>query len=98
LVIGLFVLLTCDSHRRDRVYIRNYIKECSSDLIKSQLDKKVRTKEYEFEGQSFIMTIDTTGKPIFLDDTEYTESINLNYDDENYSVTLENGIITVDVE
>ena len=95
-IIGVFIFLTCNSNRSDIVYIRNYIKECSSDLIKSQLDEKVRTKEYEFERQSFIMSIDTAGKPIFIFEGEPTESIDLRYGDENYSIILKDGIITVE--
>ncbi len=96
IVIAVFVFLECGSNKNDIVLIRNHIKDCTTDLIQSQLSEKIRTKEYEFVGQTFIMSIDTLGKPCFLRDGEYIESINIKYDDEKFSVSLINGIITVD--
>ncbi|MFH1050491.1 MAG: hypothetical protein V1779_06110 [bacterium] len=98
IVVAVFVFLECGSNKNDIVLIRNHIRDCTTDLIQSQLSEKIRTKEYEFVGQTFIMSIDTLGKPCFLRDGEYTESIDIKYDDENFSVSLINGIITVDQE
>lgn len=100
IILIAFILgfLCLNSHKNDVIYVRNYIKQCSSQLITEQIKNRKRTMNFSFEGQSFTMSIDTLGKPIFLIESTPVESIELKYKDNNYKVELINGIIKVDVE
>jgi hypothetical protein len=97
-IIIILVILFWNSNRSEIIYIKNHVKQCSSELVKAQLEKRLNTKNFEFEGQNFSLTFDTLGKPIFLLEGNPVEEINLKYKGDNYSVQMVDGIITVDEE
>jgi hypothetical protein len=97
-IVVIFGFLSLNSHKNDIIHIRNFVKQCSGQLITEQIKSRTKTMTFNFEGQSFTMSIDTLGKPIFLNESTPVESIFLKYKDDNYKVELINGIIKVDVE
>lgn len=97
-IVLIIVFFNLNSHKNDIIHIRNFIKQCSGQLIAKQIKDRTRTMNFNFECQSFKMSIDSLGKPIFLIESTPVESIFLKYKKNKYKVELINGIIKVDVE
>ncbi len=100
LLLGLFlifILFACSNHEKNIKTIGTFVSENVRELKQLQLDSSKRYKEYNFEGQKFIIYFDSTGKPIFVNrNFEKLEFIVLKINDNDYKVKLENGILEVE--
>lgn len=94
-VIIAILLFGCGPNKKDMNYIKDYMIQCSSDLIHLQLEKGIKTKDFNFQDNKFTLQIDTTGKPVFLIDSNYSNSMNINYNEHKYEVILNNAEIKV---
>ena len=88
LVVIAILFLSCGHNKEDMNYIKDYMIQCSSDLIHLQLEKGIKTKDFNLQNNKFTLQIDSTGKPVFLIDDNYTNSMNFNYNEHNYKVEL----------
>ena len=55
-------------------------------------------KDYDFRGQEFTLYIDSTGKPIFLNNEKPCNSLSFKFDETYYNVELKDGLISVSGE
>jgi len=94
-IIIAILFFSCGPKKEDMNYIKDYMIQCSSDLIHLQLEKGIKTKDFSFQDKKFTLQIDTTGKPVFLINDNYTNSMVFNYNEHKFKVVLNKSEIKV---
>jgi hypothetical protein len=98
ITLSIIIFYSCNTDKDNMIIIRDHVQDCTRDLVDSQLEKGVRKKDYDFKGQEFTLYIDSTGKPIFLNNDKPCNSLSFKFDEEFYNVELKDGLIRVSRE
>lgn len=93
--IALFIITACGPNKEDMNKIKDFVIQSSSDLIHIQLKKGIKTKEFVFNDNKFVLQIDTTGKPVFIVDSIPANSMDFIYNEHKYEVILNKAEIKV---